>query len=84
MTVSPALLPFAFDPSTLIILIAGTNHPEEAMELGKKFAAYAPHFTGPLTPEQAVTAVVNVINDKSVENGDGGQVVSHFGNKQWL
>lgn len=54
------------------------------MEMGKKFATYAPHFTRPLTPEESVTAVVQVINEKSVENGDGGSFISHLGNRQWL
>ena len=54
------------------------------MELGKKFVAYAPHFTKPLTPEESITAVVKVIGEKSLENGDGGSFVSHLGNKQWL
>lgn len=49
-----------------------------------KFADYAPHFTGPLTPTESVNHVMSVINKASVENGDGGSYVSHFGNKQWL
>lgn len=57
---------------------------ERAMELGKKFAEYAPHFTKPLTPEESVTSIVRVIKEKSIDNGDGGGFVSHLGNKQWL
>jgi hypothetical protein len=48
------------------------------------FAKYAPHFTGPLTPEQSVTAILDVINKASLENGDGGDFISHLGTKQWL
>jgi hypothetical protein len=54
------------------------------MEMGRKFATYAPHFTGPLTPEQSVTAVRDVIEKASIEAGSAGAFVSHLGNKQWL
>ncbi|KAH8679221.1 hypothetical protein BGZ61DRAFT_551684 [Ilyonectria robusta] len=49
-----------------------------------QFAEYAPHFKGPTTAESSVKNVLSVINQKSVEAGDGGSFVSHFGNKQWL
>jgi hypothetical protein len=56
----------------------------EGNDLGAKFAAYAPHFKGPITPQESVEHVRRVIEMKSVEAGDGGTFVSHFGNKQWL
>jgi len=52
--------------------------------LPAKFAKYAPHFRGPITPEESVKAVMNVVANASIEKGDGGAFVSHFGNKQWL
>jgi hypothetical protein len=48
------------------------------------FAEYAPHFKGPSAPEPAVKDVISVMNKASVENGDGGSFVSHYGNQQWL
>ena len=51
--------------------------------MGAQFAKYAPHFTGPITPEESVKLVVDVIHKSTVENM-GGEFVSHFGNKQWL
>lgn len=54
------------------------------MEQAKKFIAYAPHFKGPITPEESVRMMMDVIEKASVENGDGGAFVSHFGNKQWI
>lgn len=48
-----------------------------------QFADYAPHFKGPITPEQSVAMVTDVIDKATVETM-GGQFVSHFGNKQWL
>lgn len=49
-----------------------------------KFADYAPHFTGPITPTESVDRVLSVVDKASVKAGDGGSFVSHFGNKQWL
>lgn len=48
------------------------------------FQVYAPHFTGPITPEESARAVISVMNNASIESGSGGSFVSHFGNKQWL
>jgi hypothetical protein len=49
-----------------------------------KFVEYAPHFKGPITPEQSVTAMKSVIASASIEKGHGGDFISHLGNKQWL
>ncbi|KAK4119717.1 NAD(P)-binding protein [Parathielavia appendiculata] len=49
-----------------------------------QFTEYAPHFSGPARPEDAVRDVISVLERASVENGDGGSFVSHLGNKQWL
>lgn len=47
-------------------------------------AKFAPDFAGPSPPESAVKAVISVMDNASVEKGDGGAFLSHFGNKQWL
>lgn len=52
--------------------------------MGAKFASYAPHFTGPITPEESVKYITAVLETKAVERGDAGTFVSHFGNQQWL
>jgi NAD(P)-dependent dehydrogenase (short-subunit alcohol dehydrogenase family) len=52
--------------------------------MGGKFMKYAPHFTGPIKPEESVKAMMDVIGKASLANGDAGAFVSHFGNKQWL
>lgn len=49
-----------------------------------KFQQYAPHFKGPITPEESVKKVISVYEKASVANGDGGSFVSHLGTKQWL
>ncbi|OTA66013.1 NAD(P)-binding protein [Hypoxylon sp. EC38] len=64
-----------------------TVSPRELENLEKmmrKFGEYAPHFKGPIMPEESVKCIVNVINNASVERGDGGSFVSHFGNRQWI
>ncbi|KAI1371318.1 NAD(P)-binding protein [Hypoxylon crocopeplum] len=52
-------------------------------KMGRKFAEYAPHLKGPITPEESVKMVTNVFNNATAEK-DGGSFVSQFGNKQWL
>lgn len=49
-----------------------------------KFAAYAPHFTGPITPQESVNLMLKLFEKSSISNGNGGTFVSQFGNKQWL
>ena len=61
--------------------------PEQMQNVGgmiAKFIEYAPTFKGPDTPEKSVTAMRSVIADVSIEKGNGGDFLSHFGNKQWL
>ncbi|KAF5000920.1 hypothetical protein FGRMN_1377 [Fusarium graminum] len=48
------------------------------------FQVYAPGFAGPISPEESVKAVTSVIEQASIEAGNGGSFVSHLGNKQWL
>ena len=53
-------------------------------ELMGKFQKYAPHFRGPMTPEESVRQVISVYEKASLANGDGGSFVSHLGTKQWI
>jgi hypothetical protein len=54
------------------------------MAMTAKFQQYAPHFKGPITPEESVKQVISVYEKASLANGDGGSFVSHLGTKQWL
>ncbi|RYC64346.1 hypothetical protein CHU98_g1874 [Xylaria longipes] len=49
-----------------------------------KFMTYAPHFKGPVKPPGAISDVVNVWEQSSIEKGNAGDVLSHWGNKRWL
>ena len=49
-----------------------------------KLIAYAPHFKGPISPEESVRHVRSTWEKASIESGFGGAFVSHFGNKQWV
>ena len=53
------------------------------MTMGGKFASYAPHVKGMATPDDAARDVLSVIHKATME-ANGGKLVSHFGNKQWL
>jgi hypothetical protein len=58
---------------------------ESQKQLLQKFLAYAPHFRGPSTPEDAVKAVISVWEKASIENGNGGAFLSHRGEHgNWL
>ncbi|KAH7144322.1 hypothetical protein B0J13DRAFT_525705 [Dactylonectria estremocensis] len=65
-------------------LAATEEQIKGAQKMIAQFSEYAPHFTGPTTPESSVKSVLSVISEKSVEAGDGGSFVSHLGNQQWL
>ncbi|KAF1947787.1 NAD(P)-binding protein [Clathrospora elynae] len=55
------------------------------MALSEKFMQYQPDFKGPITPEESVKDVLNVIEKASVANGDGGAYYSHLGKgEKWL
>lgn len=49
----------------------------------KKFQEYAPSFTGPISPEDSVTAMLSVIHNATVEK-DAGGFLSHKGDRNWL
>ncbi|KAJ5131577.1 short chain dehydrogenase (AtsC) [Penicillium bovifimosum] len=49
-----------------------------------KLVAYAPHFKGPISPEESVRHLRSTWEKASIEGGFGGAFVSHFGNKQWV
>ncbi|RSL51882.1 hypothetical protein CEP54_011183 [Fusarium duplospermum] len=78
MAVSPGMVDTGhYDEAT-------EEQTQKAGEMLKQFQSYAPSFTKPITPQESVTAVLSVMHKASIEAGNGGSFVSHFGNKQWL
>lgn len=66
--------------------LANAVTPQQLEAMGgmmAKFAEYAPHFKGPITPAESVRAVRSVWEKATVEE-NGGDFISHYGNKQWL
>jgi len=57
---------------------------KKAMTQGAKFQVYAPDFAGPIAAEDSVKAVLRVVENASLEKGDGGAFLSHMGNKKWI
>ena len=57
---------------------------QEGSEMPMKFMKYAPHFKGPISPAESVSAMLGVVERAGVDNGYAGAFVSHFGNKQWI
>jgi hypothetical protein len=46
---------------------------------------YQPEFKGPISPEESIKAVLDVMEKASVANGDGGGYYSHLGKgKKWI
>ncbi|KAI9746770.1 MAG: hypothetical protein M1835_002437 [Candelina submexicana] len=60
------------------------GQPPPNSTMPQKFAKAFPHFTGPITPEESVKAVMAVIEKAKVDSEYAGEFVSHFGNKVWL
>ncbi|KAK6077425.1 short-chain dehydrogenase [Seiridium cupressi] len=78
MTISPGMVNTGnYIPETEEI----KKRLDEMFAIAKK---HAPHWEGPITPKASVEAVLSVIEKASVDGGDGGSFVSHYGNKQWV
>ncbi|KAK4450298.1 NAD(P)-binding protein [Podospora aff. communis PSN243] len=81
------LLFFSMSPGMVDVGLFDNITEEQKSKVGgmvAKFMKYAPHFTGPLTPEQSVTLMRGVIERASIEGGMGGAFVSQHGNGVWL
>ncbi|CAP68181.1 uncharacterized protein PODANS_7_4950, partial [Podospora anserina S mat+] len=48
------------------------------------FKEYSPGYERPKAPEVSVRMMRDVIEASSLEKGDGGAFVSHYGNQQWV
>ncbi|KAI8960365.1 NAD(P)-binding protein [Daldinia sp. FL1419] len=86
------ILFFSISPG--VVATDGANHSavglteKQTQRLNEMFAQFAemePHFKGPITPEESVRLVMQVIYNASLERGDGGSFVSQHGNRErWL
>lgn len=48
-----------------------------------KLGTYAPHMKGPMSIEESVKMVLDVVDNATIER-NGGQTTSHLGNKTWI
>jgi len=65
----------------------GDVTPEQIQGLSgflNKLKIYAPDFKGPTPVNEAIPQIRSTWEKASIENGDGGAFISHFGNKQWV
>lgn len=44
---------------------------------------YAPHWEGPISPEESASKVLEVVDNATIE-ANGGLMASHLGTKRWL
>lgn len=73
------VLVFAISPG-----VVATRDGLAESKVIKTLQAAMPHWSGPLTPVESAEMVLKVLYDFSLEKGNGGAFVSHFGTKQWL
>lgn len=73
-----------FPGSMLNMQSATEEQQKRGLALFQKFQEYEPSFKGPDTPEDSIKAVLSVIEKSSVEGGQSGGYLSHFGTKRWL
>lgn len=66
----------------LLSSIASEEDIAAFMGMLASFRKVYPEFTGPITPEESVTAMRKVIKEITIE--DTGAFISHKGNKEWL
>lgn len=64
-------------------MIVTPEQQQKVAPMFAKFQEYAPHFKGPITPEESVKSVTKVFENATPEK-DGGAFVSHTGNDMWL
>ncbi|KAK3326922.1 hypothetical protein B0T19DRAFT_148903 [Cercophora scortea] len=61
--------------------------PEELqgfLEMGHKFTLYNPDFKDMDQPVDSIKAILSLVDKCSIENGDSGRYLSHFGNRRWV
>lgn len=54
------------------------------MKFMAKAQAYAPHFKGPVSVEEAVKTIKSLWERASIETGYAGAFVSQHGTRQWI
>ncbi|KAI1268815.1 hypothetical protein F5Y18DRAFT_372613 [Xylariaceae sp. FL1019] len=79
MSISPGLVATSMNTAP-----TDPQEIEALTAMFKAFQAYAPDWKGAITVDESVTAVLKVIHEASIEKGNGGAFLSHWGNKQWL
>ncbi|KAJ6546890.1 hypothetical protein B0H19DRAFT_953952 [Mycena capillaripes] len=75
LALSPGLVNTRVSPPT-------AQELEDYKKMTEAILKVAPHFKGPITPEESVKMQLEVINRWTVE--ETGAFVSHYGNKQWV
>lgn len=64
--------------------IVATRPGMADLKIVKDLKVAFPDWKGPLTPVESVEMMLKVFDDFSLENGNGGSFVSHYGTQQWL
>lgn len=52
--------------------------------VGAKTIAYAPHFKGPASAEEAARRVLAIVEGSKLEDGKAGTAISQTGTEKWM
>lgn len=52
--------------------------------MGTKTLSYAPHFKGPVPPEEAAKSVLVIVERSKLEDGKAGTAISQTGTDKWM
>jgi NAD(P)-dependent dehydrogenase (short-subunit alcohol dehydrogenase family) len=78
------ILVFAISPGIVATgNMPGPEHGEKVTDMVSKLMAYEPEWKGPITPDESVGLVLEVVAKATIET-TGGRMVSHRGNTRWL
>ncbi|KAL1853627.1 hypothetical protein Daus18300_011750 [Diaporthe australafricana] len=78
-----AISPGVVDTESLKDAGSRVEMREGMEEMMASMKTYAPHFSGPITPDQSVAMVLDVVGKATLED-NGGKMVSHLGTTRWL
>ncbi|KZW00563.1 NAD(P)-binding protein [Exidia glandulosa HHB12029] len=75
LAISPGVVNTAEEPAAPEII-------PKLQEMAAAFQKVAPHFKGPIEPNESVSAMLSVLDRATIK--DSGSFVSHLGTREWL
>ena len=76
--------PLNCENESLTIYLVSDNEMARMQAMFQKITAYAPYFSGPVSPDIGAKSIMKVVHAASLENGSGGKHVSYMGTARYL